>query len=94
LAGYLPYSLSEGTMSSTQRPAPVLSDYALFRDETLCICREPFLATIEPHGERYSFTVRDLSRERPTIHGSGLSLEKTLAAVTELLDALPAGPEQ
>lgn len=77
-------------------PASVLPDYALARtdaDETLCICREPFLATIEPQGGRYAFTVRDLSRERPTIHGSGLSLEKTLAAVTELLDALPAAAE-
>jgi hypothetical protein len=59
-------------------------------DTTLCFCREPFLATIEPQQGAYSFRVRDLSRERPTIHGSGLSLEKALAAVAQLLEALPA----
>jgi len=41
------------------------------------------------HGEnQYEFLVRDMRREGPTIHGSGVDLAHATAAVIQLMDAL------
>jgi hypothetical protein len=47
-----------------------------------------FVAIVQPHASRYSFSVRDLRRERPTIHGFGVDFPHALIAVTQLLNAL------
>lgn len=47
-----------------------------------------FVAVVESYAGRYSFFVRDMRRERPTIHGYGVDFPHAVMAVTQLLDAL------
>ncbi len=47
-----------------------------------------FVGVVEPHGEHYWFQVRDLRRERPTIHGFGVDFPRAVNAVSHLLDVL------
>lgn len=50
--------------------------------------RGDFVALVQPHASQYSFFVRDMRRERPTIHGYGVDFPHAVVAVTQLLDAL------
>jgi hypothetical protein len=56
--------------------------------ESFQIRKGQFVGIVEPQGDHYSFLVRDLRRERPTIYGYGVSDRNAIAAVTQLLDAL------
>lgn len=47
-----------------------------------------FVAVVQPYDREYSFFVRDLRREGPTIHGYGVDFPHAVIAVTQLLDAL------
>ncbi len=50
--------------------------------------REDFVAVLQPHGNAYKYSVRDLRGEGPTIHGIGADFPQALSNVTRLLDAL------
>lgn len=52
------------------------------------IHRGEFVGVVEPHGEHYWFLVRDLRRERPTIHGFGVDFPRAVNEVSHLLDVL------
>jgi hypothetical protein len=57
-------------------------------DDEYHVVRGDFVAAVQPHANKYSFSVRDTRRERPTIHGFGVDFPNAVVAVTELLDAL------
>jgi hypothetical protein len=61
--------------------------------ESFQIRKGQFVGIVEPQGDHYSFLVRDLRRERPTIYGYGVSDRNAIAAVTQLLDALASHSE-
>lgn len=71
-----------------RRPEFPEIDRELSTEDGYCLRRGEFIATVRPHEDRYSFSVRDTRRERPTIHGFGVDFPNALVAVTELLDAL------
>jgi hypothetical protein len=60
-------------------------------EEEFKVSRGDFVAVVLPHENQYSFFVRDLRRERPTIHGFGVDFPHAVIAVTQLLDALTDG---
>jgi hypothetical protein len=70
-------------------PNTASTDMQYRPDEELCLCKGEFVAVVQPQDNRYGFFVRDLRRERPTIHGYGVDFSAALTAVTQLLDALP-----
>ncbi len=47
-----------------------------------------FEGLVRLQGDRYYFSVRDLTRERPAIYGFGVDPGKAVAAVEQLLDLL------
>jgi hypothetical protein len=47
-----------------------------------------FVGLVESCGAQYHFLVRDLRRESPTIHGTGVDFSSAVNAVTQLLNAL------
>ncbi len=47
-----------------------------------------FVARVEPQVGRYAFTVRDLRRERPTIHGFEYGYDEAVSAVKQVMAAL------
>lgn len=51
-----------------------------------------FVAVVQSHKSQYAFFVRDLRRERPTIHGFGVNLRQAMDTATQYLDALTATP--
>lgn len=53
-----------------------------------CIRKGDFVAVLQPHDDRYSFSVRDLRRQRPTIHGSEVDFPHAVASVDRLLNLL------
>ncbi len=55
------------------------------------IHRGQFEGLVRLQGDRYHFSVRDLTRERPAIYGFGVDFGKALAAVEQLLDLLERG---
>jgi len=57
-------------------------------DEAFRGSKGDFVGIVQRHDGKYSFFVRDLRRERPTIHGFGVDFSRAVSAVTELLDAL------
>jgi hypothetical protein len=61
--------------------------------ESFQIRKGQFVGIVEPQGDHYSFLVRDLYRERPTIYGYGVSDRNAIVAVTQLLDALVSHSE-
>ncbi len=60
---------------------------------TFEIHKGQFVGIVEPQGNHYSFLVRDLRRERPTIYGYGVSDQNAITAVTQLLNALAGNSE-
>ncbi len=70
---------TEARASSKHRGAPA-HEFRIQRGE--------FVGEVEPHGDHYWFLVRDLRRERPTIHGFGVDFPRAVNAVSHLLDLL------
>lgn len=61
----------------------------LHRSEGECrIIRGQFEGVVRPHSDRYWFSVREMTRERPMIHGFGVDFQKAVTAVEQLLDLL------
>lgn len=61
----------------------------LHRSEDECrIYRGQYEGVVRPHGDRYWFSVREMTRERSTIHGFGVDFQKAVTAVEQLLDLL------
>ncbi len=50
--------------------------------------RGQFEAVVQAHENNYWYSVRDITRERPTIHGFGVDFEKGITAVKQLLERL------
>jgi hypothetical protein len=61
-------------------------------DDEFRVCKGNYIGVIRPTEKQYEFLVRDMLREEPTIHGSGVDLIHATAAVTQLLDALTDEP--
>lgn len=60
-----------------------------FADSGKCEFRSrEFVAKVEPQAGRYAFTVRDLRRERPTIHGFEQGYEEAIFTVKQVMAAL------
>jgi hypothetical protein len=57
-------------------------------DNEFRVSKGEFVGVVEPHENQYKFFVRDLRRERPTIHGFGVDFPHAVTAVRQLLDSL------
>lgn len=53
-----------------------------------------FEGVVRPQGDRYYFSVRDMTREQLTIHGFGVDFQKAVIAVEQLLDLLERDARQ
>lgn len=65
------------------RPADLEGEFRVRRGD--------FVGVVQPHEDKYKFYVRDLRRERPTIHGYRVDFPDAIAAVTQLLNSLTDG---
>ncbi len=73
-----------------------VTDYELSRLENNCSDEHDkcefrageFIARVEPQDGLYAFRVRDLRRERPTIHGFERGYEEAVFAAKQVMAAL------
>jgi hypothetical protein len=56
------------------------------------VCRGNYVGIIRPNENQYEFLVRDMRKEGPTIHGSGVDFLHASTAVSQLMDALTHEP--
>ncbi len=67
-----------------------LTKIHLVSENKVRLCKGDFVGIVQPRESHYEFSVRDMRRERPTIHGSGVDFSRAVTFVTQLLDALTA----
>ena len=65
-----------------------LAKFHLGTEDEFRMRRGNFVGIIQAREERYEFSVRDMRREQPTIHGTGVDFSHAVGFVTQLLDAL------
>jgi hypothetical protein len=69
-----------------------LINFHLGTDDESRVCKGNYIGIVRPNENQYEFLVRDIRREDPTIHGSGVDFLHASTAVAQLMDALTHDP--